>query len=332
MKTFIYLMVLLIGVGLASGCTQSEQAGEPAETIIPVETAVSTETETETAMSEPTFRVIAYVTAAVVPEVIPYDRLTHINYAFLIPNADGTFAPMANTWKLEKIVADAHQAGVQVLISVGGWGWDEQFEVMAADPDLRALFVANLTDFVHEHGLDGSDIDWEYPDPGQSAENFLALIRELRQAMPDKLLTTAVVSYGATGEGVLSETFELFDFVNVMTYDGPDHGTMEQYQAGLDYWQGRGLPPEKTVMGLPFYARPIEAVYRKIVEADPQAAFLDTIEWNGEMIYYNGIPTIQAKTELAMERAGGIMFWTLEHDAMDDLSLLKAIEATVKEK
>jgi GH18 family chitinase len=283
-------------------------------------------------MAEPTFRVIAYVTAAVVPEVIPYERLTHINYAFLIPNADGTFAPMANTWKLEKIVADAHQAGVQVLISVGGWGWDEQFEVMAADPDRRALFVANLTDFVHEHGLDGSDIDWEYPDPGQSAENFLALIRELRQAMPDKLLTTAVVSYGATGEGVLSETFELFDFVNVMTYDGPDHGTMEQYQTGLDYWQGRGLPPEKTVMGLPFYARPIEAVYRKIVEADPQAAFLDTIEWNGEMIYYNGIPTIQAKTELAMERAGGIMFWTLEHDAMDDLSLLKAIDATVKEK
>jgi GH18 family chitinase len=107
---------------------------------------------------------------------------------------------------------------------------------------------------------------------------------------------------------------------------------MEQYQAGLDYWQGRGLPSEKTVMGLPFYARPIEAVYRKIVEADPQAAFLDTIEWNGEMIYYNGIPTIQAKTELAMERAGGIMFWTLEHDAMDDLSLLKAIDATVKEK
>jgi hypothetical protein len=29
MKTFIYLMVLLIGVGLASGCTQREQAGEP---------------------------------------------------------------------------------------------------------------------------------------------------------------------------------------------------------------------------------------------------------------------------------------------------------------
>ena len=48
----------------------------------------------------------------------------------------------------------------------------------------------------------------------------LALIQELRQAMPDKLLTTAVVSYGETAEGVVSETFPLFDFINVMAYVG----------------------------------------------------------------------------------------------------------------
>ena len=29
-----------------------------------------------------------------------------------------------------------------------------------------------------------------------------------------------------------TESFELFDFVNVMTYDGPDHGTMEQFETG----------------------------------------------------------------------------------------------------
>ena len=122
--------------------------------------------------------------------------------------------------------------------------------------------------------------------------------------LPDKLLTTAVVSYGATGEGVLTETFELFDFVNVMTYDGPDHGTMEQFENGLAYWQGRGLPPEKTVMGVPFYARPNEAIYRRLVEVDPQNAYLDSTEFNGAIVYYNGIPTIQTKTRLAMERAG----------------------------
>jgi GH18 family chitinase len=203
---------------------------------------------------------------------------------------------------------------------------------MAAAPESRALFVQNLTAFVEEHNLDGADIDWEYPRPGQSAQNFLILIQELRQAMPDKLLTTAVVSYGETGEGVLTETFELFDFINVMTYDGPDHGTMTQFNAGLAYWQGRGLPPEKTVMGVPCYSRPNEILYRQLVAADPQAAYVDALEFNGVVNHYNGIPTIQAKTQIALEQAGGIMFWTLEHDTQDELSLLKAIDEVVRDK
>jgi chitinase len=119
--------------------------------------------------SKPPFRVLAYVTSGIVPEIIPYDRLTHINYAFLIPNADGTFVPVVNGWKLQKIVTEAHAAGVQVLISVGGWGWEKEFEALAADPASRAAFVQNLAAFVADYNLDGADIDWEYPQPGQSA-------------------------------------------------------------------------------------------------------------------------------------------------------------------
>jgi len=292
---------------------------------------MATAAATESPMPESPFRVIAYVTSAVVPDLIPYDRLTHINYSFLIPNDDGSFAPLANGWKLEQIASQAHETGVELLISVGGWGWDEQFETMAADPESRAAFVRNLSDFIDQYDLDGADIDWEYPDPGQSAENFLLLIQELRQAMPDKLLTTAVVAYGKNGEGVLSETFELFDFVNVMTYEGPDHGTMEQFQAGIDYWQGRELKPHKTVMGVPFYAEPGGAIYRKIIEADPSAAERDETDYFGTAVHYNGQPTIREKTKLAMEEAGGIMFWTLEHDTLDDLSLLKTIDDVVKQ-
>jgi GH18 family chitinase len=311
-----------------SGCQQDAAQESVTATAVPTSTLVPTETPMP---QSSTFRVIAYVTASITPETIPYDRLTHINYAFLIPNPDGTFIPFANGWKLKNIVVQAHAADVQVLISVGGWGWEEQFEAMAADPATRATFVQNLTDFVAEYDLDGADVDWEYPRAGPSAQNFLALIQELRVVMPDKLLTTAVVSYGDNAEGILNETFPIFDFVNVMTYDGPDHGTMSQFQTGLDYWQGRGLPPEKTVMGVPFYSRPGEAIYRKIIEADPQAAYSDTVEWNGVTNQYNGIPTIQNKTQIAMERAGGIMFWTLDHDAIGDLSLLKAIDETVHE-
>jgi GH18 family chitinase len=280
-------------------------------------------------MPDTPFRVIAYVTAAVVPEVIPYERLTHINYSFLIPNADGTFVTLPNAWKLDKIVGDAHAAGVEVLISVGGWGWDAEFEALAADPVLRAAFVENLTAFVDKYNLDGADIDWEYPDPGVSAENFLSLIDELRTAMPEKLLTTAVVNDGAAAAGVDARTFPLFDFINVMAYEGHDHGSMEQFNDGMNYWLERGVPPEKLVMGVPFYAEPGGAIYRKLVESDPALAQADSAEWNGQTVHFNGIPTIKNKTQIAMDRASGIMFWTLEHDTFDDLSLLKAIDETV---
>ncbi len=56
--------------------------------------------------TQPSFRVIGYVTASVVVEQVPFDKLTHINYAFLIPNADGTFQLMPNTWKLKALAEE----------------------------------------------------------------------------------------------------------------------------------------------------------------------------------------------------------------------------------
>lgn len=277
------------------------------------------------------FRVVGYATEASTPEALDYARLTHINYAFMLPNADGSVVEPVNLWKLDRIVALAADHQVGVLISVGGWGWDDQFETLAADPAARARFVAAVAGFAVDHRLAGVDIDWEYPDAGESGQNFLALMTELRAALPDgMLLTAAVVSHGdANGAGIVSESFALMDFVNLMAYDGDDHSTMAQAGNSLDYWLGRGLAPEKTVLGVPFYARPNGTPYAKIVQSDPAAAVLDVFEYLGAEQHYNGIPTIQAKTRLALARASGIMIWNLDQDAAGDLSLLKAVQAAL---
>jgi chitinase len=282
--------------------------------------------------SPPRFRVVAYVTGAMVPAVIQFDKLTHINYAFLIPNEDGTFVDVLNNWRIGELVRLAHQNNVKVLISVGGWGWDRQFETIAANPARRTVFVGNLVRIVNENQFDGADIDWEYPDPGPSSTNFLALVQELRVALPkDKLLTAAVVALGEVGAGIPDEAFPLMDFINIMAYseDGSQHSSLNYAQSALDYWLGRGLPPEKAILGVPFYARPGDIPYVKIVKADPAAARLDLSTYGGMQINYNGIPTIQTKTRLAMQRGSGIMFWTLEDDASGDLSLLSAIHQVV---
>jgi GH18 family chitinase len=316
----------LFAVLLASCSTSATPTPNPVE--IPATTAA--ELTMTPAPPAPAFIILAYATEGIIPEIIPYDKLTHINYSFLTPKTDGTFNSISNGWKLKKIVETGRAHDVRVCISVGGWGWDAQFEELAATPEARSAFAQNLKAFVDEYQLDGVDMDWEYPDPGPSSQNFLALIKELRAAMPNKLLTTAVVSYGDdNGSGVPSESFELFDFVNVMTYDGPDHGTMDQFERGLSYWSGRGIPKEKIVMGVPFYGDP-GTPYFKIVQADPSAAQMDSFDYSGTILHYNGIPTIQAKTRIAMERAGGIMFWALDHDTQGDLSLVNAIHQTVQ--
>jgi GH18 family chitinase len=222
---------------------------------------------------------------------------------------------------------------VRVLISVGGWGWDAEFEALAADPAARERFVQGLVDFVAAHNLDGADIDWEYPDAGASSDNFLALMQALRAALPpDKLLTAAVVALGENGAGVPVESFALMDFVNLMAYDGdgPLHSSLAYAEDSLAYWQARGLPPAKTVLGVPFYARPVEVPYRKLVEDDPAAAETDEFDYLGNTVNYNGLATMRRKTALAMERASGVMIWSLDQDSFDDTSLLNAIHETIR--
>ncbi len=256
---------------------------------------------------------------------IQYDKLTHINYSFLLPNSNGSLRPLENTSKMQQIVSLGHAQGVKVLIAVGGWmdGNDSAFTTLAANPSTRTTFINNLVNFVNQYNLDGVDMDWEYPREGNEPQNFELLMQELGQAMHSrgKLLTAAVVVSGWNADGVLDGVFDDVDFLNIMAYDGPDHSTMAQAQGGLDYWLGRGLPKEKAVLGVPFYSRPQAQSYASLLAqgASPNS---DSFQGNN----YNGIPTIKAKTEMALQRAGGIMMWELSHDTNDQsTSLLTAI-------
>lgn len=330
LRTRWMAVIIILTLIISSGCTNKPRAPDP---VTPGE---SPPTSSEASMPEEPFRIIAYVTNAYPSmKLIPYQQLTHINYAFVIPNADGTLQPIANGWKLEELVEYAHQNGVKVLASVGGWGWDAEFEALAAEAASRARFLDALDQFVQEYGLDGVDIDWEYPGPGDtSAQSFVTLMEELKIHFEpqDKLLTTAVVALGSHGDDILPEIFELVDFMNIMAYDGDgqNHSSYEYAVQALDYWSERGLPKEKMVLGVPFYGRPSEATYRELVANDPQAARMDSSYYLGADVYYNGIPTIQAKTQLALQRGSGIMIWELSQDTMDETSLLNAMFQTAQ--
>ncbi|MCB9136005.1 MAG: hypothetical protein H6636_11300 [Anaerolineales bacterium] len=323
-------LVLLLFLTLLSACTPSSASPTPRPT--PVVHLITPTPHLAISPPEPTFRIIGYVTDEIDPALIPYTQLTHLNYAFVTPNADGTFQDVAYPDKLKTIVEQAHVHGVKILISVGGWGWDAQFETLTADPASRATFVSGLVAYAAEHRLDGLDIDWEYPDPGTSAQNFLALMQDLRTALPaESLLTAAVLAEGDTATGILPAAFPLLDFVNIMAYDASntDHSPYTYAEAAIHFWLQRGLPPEKAVLGVPFYARPNWVPYRELIAANPEAAYLDVIEYAGEKVYYNSQETMAAKTRLAMQQGSGIMIWTLSFDTFGETSLLTVIYNTV---
>jgi chitinase len=265
---------------------------------------------------------------------VQYSKLTHINYSFALPNANGTLQPIENTAKLQQLVTLGHQNSVRVSLAVGGWndGNDSAFESLAANAGTRTTFVNALMSVVRQYNLDGIDIDWEYPDPGASGNNYTALMGQLSTALHNegKLLTAAVVSEGGTANGVQPAVFGYVDWLNIMAYDGGSpHANYDWSIAAANFWKNRGLPKAKTVLGVPFYSRPGYYTYAQLVALDPANANRDCTTAGGAQQCYNGLPTIRRKTQWALANAGGIMNWELSQDATGANSLVSAIYETV---
>jgi GH18 family chitinase len=260
---------------------------------------------------------------------IPFARLTHVNYAFALPTSEGRLRPLEDAPKLDALVGRAHERGVKVLISIGGWndGDDSAFTALSSSRAGRRTFADSVARLVGERGLDGADIDWEYPEPAE-AGSYAALLNELSVVLrpAGKLLTAAVSASSWGSEGIPNEAFPDLDWLNVMAYDGgpgADHSPYSYAVSALDLWAGRGLPLGKAVLGVPFYSRPGYRSYASLVAAYPDAPYRDEV--GGE--FYNGVDTIKRKTCLARQRASGVMVWELTQDTHDATSLLAALTA-----
>lgn len=278
-------------------------------------------------------------------DTIQFDKLTHITYAFLIPKEDGSLFAIEKPDKLKELVKKSHQNNVKVLIAVGGWSYkniplSSTFEKIAASAEARKKLEDNISNFIDEYQLEGVEIDWEYPTLGQSSQNYEKLILELRQRMnaKGKYLTAAVAGSWSETEGtavseaITSNCLNAFDWINIMAYDlFVKHSPYWFAETSVDYWLNRGVPKDKIVLGVPFYAKPSWEQYRTLVADNKENAYKDYAYGVPLDSYYNGINTIKEKTRLAYNKASGIMIFDINEDAAGDLSLLKAINDTQKE-
>jgi chitinase len=261
--------------------------------------------------------------------------LSRLNYLNVFFNGQNAQHKLRHVPHLDSIITAAHNLHVTVLASIG----NGTHLSLLADSS-RAGFIDSLVSSLAELHLDGIDVDLE---DSSIDKNYEAFIGDLSAALKPKgkLLTAAV----ATWESVkfTDKALSYFDFLNIMTYDatGPwrlnepgPHSPYSMALSDLDFWTNkRGIPKEKLNLGLPFYGYGFgpgikhEFHYREIVKMYPGSENTDQVTVTaGNVIYYNGIPTIKMKTSFAMQNAGGVMIWELLEDAGEDKSLLSAID------
>jgi hypothetical protein len=164
-------------------------ASFPAATPSPTSTPTAAPTPTPTAVASGK-KLIGYFTSWSVyqgdfaPSQLPWQKLTHINYAFANivggeialgdSYADTEKQYEGDTWA-QPLRGNFYQLNVKyrslyphlkTLISVGGWTWSGAFSDAALTDAARKKFAASCVAFIKKYYFDGVDIDWEYPGGG----------------------------------------------------------------------------------------------------------------------------------------------------------------------
>lgn len=207
---------------------------------------------------------------------------------------------------------------LKILISVGGWTKGQDLSPIAASPVARAALAADMANFIVKYPfIDGFDIDWEYPLSGgtdgtevingapippqkyspDDNKNLVYLLKAMRQAMPNKLVTIAAGNnvrnvakqyLGPSNRAQYGMTEDISTYCDYITYFGYDFGgnwydktcyNAPLYASGntndplygatqsesLDeltnqYLNVVGFPANKLIMGLPFYGKKFDNV------------------------------------------------------------------------
>jgi chitinase len=215
------------------------------------------------------------------PKKINFSLYTHLCHAFVVADEDGKIRANKSC-PSRQLVGDAHKAGVKILLSLGGWGWDKQFAAIVSKAEAEDRYVKAVLSIVDEYDYDGIDLDWEYPDTKDEVAGFDRLTRRFRKeldALGQKkgrpLLQTMAASASPSTLKWLSNKLLLdtMDWVNVMTYDytgdwssyaghhsplfasSKQPGAPHSTQLTMKYLVDRGMPANRLAVGLPLYGK-----------------------------------------------------------------------------
>ncbi len=235
-------------------------------------------------------RIIAYATGkAETIKQFPVDKLTHIIYSFLkIQNDTLTFRDSAQENTVRQLLALKEiYPQLKIMVSVGGWGGCSFCSDLFSSTQHRENFAKTTVALFKQYGIDGIDLDWEYPAiegyPGHKydvadKDNFTELVKALRKEMGSNYLLTFAaggflqyLQQSIDWNAVMPQV----DFVNLMSYDLVNgystvtghHSLLQDYRLeqestakAVDWLLDKNVASNKLIIGAAMYARVWDSV------------------------------------------------------------------------
>lgn len=254
--------------------------------------------------------------------------LTHINLAFgLVDGYALAVDQLTNIGLVERF--REWNPSIKIILSAGGWGAGG-FSEMAMTQTGRESFARSCLEAVERFGLDGIDIDWEYPCSSQAEiasdpkdkENFTLLLQALRDCLGARSLSIAAGAGEYFIQGTeMDKVAKIVDYVQIMTYDMRNGFTRQAgHHAALKAGQGdrsglntedmaamfhrAGVPLHKLVIGAAFYSRQWDGV------EDRNNGLLQPAATTGQ-----GGPAYSDITEEFIRQGGYRKYWDEEAQA-----------------
>ena len=232
------------------------------------------------------FKVIGYVTGRTNIEAIDASKVTHLNYAFAKVRGDDIvyFENDDAPSHLARLRAlEAVNPNLKIILAIGGWG-AEWFSDAALTEGSRCRFATSAVELMTSNDLDGLDIDWEYPGQrgggnrfrAEDKQNFTLLLKAVREELDvvgagrGRRYTLSIASSGGKYFDFteMDRLHAYLDWINVMTYDFAGGSSLvtahhaqlyatsgDSTEAYVKQHLAAGIPREKIVVGIPFYAK-----------------------------------------------------------------------------
>ncbi|KAH6675982.1 glycoside hydrolase superfamily [Halenospora varia] len=244
------------------------------------------------------------------PQDLLTDQLTHVLYAFANISSTTGEVTLSDAWAdtekhfagdLDKIGNNLYgcfkqfyllkkaNRHLKVLLSIGGLTYSANFSAPASTDLGRSAFASTAVSLVANLGLDGLDIDWEFPQNDREAVDMVLLLQSIRKSLDayGKSLSTPyhfqlTVACPASPSNYqtlhLSDMDQYVDFWFLIAYNyAGSWSNAAGNQANLfhstsvpastpfntedivNYYISKGIAASKIVLGMPIYGQSFEA-------------------------------------------------------------------------